>query len=98
MNPVIQPIEKKATCGTCVYWQLVNSRSDEGYQDEGLCRRRAPAAIPSASVTYDGQDAGGQQALLTAWPHTCGESDWCGEWRVHGEYAGRNRPQADASA
>ena len=98
MSPVLHAIERKAVCGTCVFWQLATSRSDDGYQDEGLCRRRAPSAIPSTSICSDGQDMGGEQGLLTAWPRTFSESDWCGEWKVRGEYAGRNRPQAEASA
>ena len=98
MTPVLRAIERKATCGTCVFWQLVSNRSDDGYQDEGLCRRRAPSAIPSTGICSDGQDMGGEQGLLTAWPRTFCESDWCGEWKVRGEYAGRNRSEEEASA
>ena len=98
MTPVLRAIARKAACGTCVYWQLVTSRSADGYQDEGLCRRRAPSAIPSTGVCGDGQGVGGEQGLLTAWPRTFSEGDWCGEWKVRGEYAGRSRPKDEASA
>lgn len=88
-----QTIRNKAACGTCAYWQIVTERSRDGYQDEGLCRRRAPVAMPSSDVAYDGTDGGGQQGLAAAWPRTFAESDWCGDWRVLSDLGGRDRPE-----
>lgn len=102
MNPAIQNIEKlksvdlSGTCCDCVFWQIVLNRSIEGFQDEGLCRRRAPAAIPCSRLSTDGQDATGEQGMLAAWPRTFGESDWCGDYKVRGEFGGRERPERSA--
>ena len=80
---------KSGTCDPCTFWEQVVDRSDEGYQSEGLCRRRAPSAIPRPDVMHDGSDAGGSQGMFAAWPRTFAESDWCGEWTVISEYGGR---------
>jgi len=74
---------KKGACGLCVYWDLIRERKDEGLQDEGLCRRRAPVAIASADIDFEGEDASGVVGLLAAWPRTFG-LDWCGDYRYCG--------------
>lgn len=84
---------RRGTCETCAFWELVVDRTGEGYQNEGLCRRRAPTATPRPDVTYRGTDAAGAQGMFTAWPRTFAESDWCGEWSVVVEFGGRRRPQ-----
>jgi hypothetical protein len=86
-----QTIRNKAACGTCAYWQIVAERSRDGYQDEGICRRRAPSAVPSADVCDQGEDAGGGRGLSAAWPRTFAEDDWCGEYRVFTVLGGRER-------
>ena len=103
MNPSIQNIENlqsaelNGNCCHCVYWQMVLQRSELGLQDEGLCRRRAPSAIPCSHLNTDGQDATGEQGLLTAWPRTFGESDWCGDYKAQGKFGGRERPEVSAT-
>ena len=92
----LQSAEMNGNCCHCVYWQMVLDRSGEGYQDEGLCRRRAPSAIPCGRLNTDGQDATGEQGMLAAWPRTFGESDWCGDFKVRGEFGGRERPERGA--
>jgi hypothetical protein len=79
----------KENCCTCLYWQMVKNRSAEGFQDEGLCRRNPPVAIPHTKLLSDGAGPDGVEGMLCAWPRTFGESDWCGEWKCHPEYAGR---------
>ncbi|NCY25076.1 MAG: hypothetical protein EBX37_09475 [Alphaproteobacteria bacterium] len=78
------------SCETCTFWEQVVDRTYEGYQSEGLCRRRAPAAVPRPDVLHDGRDVDGAQGMFTAWPRTFAESDWCGEWTVVSEYGGRH--------
>jgi hypothetical protein len=86
-----KPIGQKASCGCCCYWVKVRDRSTEGYQSEGVCRRRAPIAIPSPHVLDDGTDAAGETGLLTAWPRTFDESDWCGEYVCTADLRGIDR-------
>jgi hypothetical protein len=80
----------RGTCVTCAHWELVVDRAGEGCQDEGLCRRRAPVAVPRPDIMYDGRDADGAQGMFTAWPRTFADSDWCGDWTVISEYGGRH--------
>jgi hypothetical protein len=54
-------------------------------QDEGLCRRHAPTAIPSTEISYDGDPLSGEPGLLAAWPRTCEETDWCGDFVVRAD-------------
>lgn len=80
------------SCVTCRYWQHVVERSAEGYQDEGLCRRRAPSPVPSRDVDYGATapiDKGGDSpGIVVAWPRTF-EEDWCGEWVRSDRIAGQ---------
>lgn len=91
---------KKESCCACRFWELVRDRTEEGYQDEGLCRRQAPVAIGSPHVRYDGKeggaDGGADVGLLTAWPRTFGDSDWCGEWQVATDLGGRSKEEEAA--
>ena len=78
-------------CGCCAYWDRVAVRGDEGFQDEGLCRRHPPVAIPSLEVGDNGNDPTGVRGLIAAWPRTFGESDWCGEYHGTFDLAGREQ-------
>ena len=95
-GPPKTPRRRHGTCETCAFWELVVDRTGEGYQSEGLCRRRAPAATPRPDVTYRGTDAAGAQGMFAAWPRTFAESDWCGEWSVVVERGGRCKPQDES--
>lgn len=81
-------MEDRASCGSCAYWVLEHDKSDDGYQNEGICRRRAPVALPSVDVTSDGTSPGGVYGLLAAWPRTFAE-DWCGDHGTRADYGGR---------
>ena len=70
-------------CGDCCYWSSMNNSS-------GLCRIRAPQAVPSVRVqahpVCEGVEAAVPVAVykvlrgtLAIWPHT-GSEDWCGEF------------------
>lgn len=82
-------ILRRGSCYTCMFWQLVIERDFMEFQDEGICRRQAPVAIPSRSVSDAGEDEEGLQGLVTAWPRTFQE-DWCGEYRAAADVRGRN--------
>jgi hypothetical protein len=83
------------TCGACRYWQLVSDKSADEYQSEGLCRRRAPVALPSKHVDYSDkaesaiEKGADDPGLLTAWPRTFEESDWCGDWEHRADLDGQ---------
>lgn len=77
---------KGYSCAFCTYWQLVVERSGEGFQDEGICRYNPPIAIPSIELSEKGDDPSGDRGVLTAWPRTFSESDWCSKYRSRNEY------------
>lgn len=83
------PIERRARCAHCVYWDMVADRSIEEYQNEGLCRRRAPVAVASGEVNDVGADESGRAGAIAAWPRTFSESDWCGDYRGEDDVRGR---------
>ena len=77
-------------CETCEFW-FFDAKKDEGFQREGVCRRRAPVAIPSELVDGAGDGIEGKQGLTAAWPRTF-EEDFCGDHvlrREHDRYEGR---------
>lgn len=77
-------------CGGCFYWDIENDRSGDGYQDEGVCRKRSPSPIPSDKINYLGENKNRDSpGYFVAWPITFGESDWCGEFVVDPDLAGK---------
>lgn len=85
-------IGRYGACGTCGYWQLVKSRNEEGYEDEGVCRRRSPIGVPSPDLMQDGRDESGVYGMTVAWPRTFAESDWCGEFKIAEDIRGKEKP------
>jgi hypothetical protein len=89
---------RRGSCWTCVFWQNVPiDRPFTDFQEEGLCRRRAPTGIPSRSVSDAGEDETGIQGLVTAWPRTFQE-DWCGEYRAACDVRGRDKEEDQEEA
>jgi len=93
-------MRRKGACAECVFWERVAER--DYWQDEGVCRRRAPTAVPSSAIADDGEAKDGHYGLLAAWPRTFAETDWCGEFVCRDDVAGRDKtvpldkPQAEA--
>lgn len=84
------PVSKTGSCLTCCYFELTRERTKwEGYQDEGICRRNAPIAIPSTFVTDNGTDPSGEYGILAAWPRVFAEADWCGQYQAEKDFRGR---------
>lgn len=76
-------ISNRGNCGGCCFWSVQDvDDHDDDYQVEGICRRRAPVAIPSPEVSDDGEDVRGRYGLTAAWPRTFGETDWCGDYQI----------------
>lgn len=86
-------IRRRGSCYTCIFWQKLLDRDDWDFQSEGICRRNAPVPIPSRSVSDAGEDEEGFQGLITAWPRTFADSDWCGQYRTASDVRGREKEE-----
>lgn len=75
-------------CGCCAYFEREKPVED-GYQEEGICRRRAPVAIASKIVDRSGESAERIYGHIAAWPRVFGETDWCGDYVVKRDLGGR---------
>lgn len=81
-------------CGTCYFWELQNERTGEGYQNEGVCRKRPPSPIPSDKINFLGENENRDgPGYFVAWPITFEESDWCGEFVVNPEWGGKPKEE-----
>lgn len=76
-------------CQSCAFWQLTADRTAEGYQNEGICRRHPPIAMPSTQIDPLGHTPAGGVGLIVAWPRTFGEEDWCGEYQADKNSGGK---------
>ena len=95
---MLKTIRGRSACEHCVYWERLElERPFIEAQDEGLCRRQAPIAIPSRSISDAGEDDGGVQGLIAAWPRTFQE-DWCGEYRCVSDLRGRGKEEDQEGA
>src|SRR5690348_4774080 len=83
---------KEASCLACEFWELILSRHEEGFQDEGLCRRNAPMPISSERIGGDGTAQDGTEGWFVAWPRTFAQSDWCGQYVPKTYFGGRRCP------
>ena len=80
-------------CCVCNYWELTKRRGEEGYQDEGICRRRAPVGIASPDISSEGKDSVGEYGMFVAWPKTF-ELDFCGDYESKADVRGKEKPPA----
>lgn len=94
IHPMNQDRPDKGCCAVCRFWETTANREAEGYQNEGICRRRAPIGIPTLLVDESGMARNDTTYGATVgWPKTF-EEDWCGEWECRSDLRGKYKTKA----